>query len=70
MWEILRVRDDADGRYAAMETAFANVGQLSASHAEVWNSAAAVRLRIGARERARSAKQTNLTRDHHARPSD
>lgn len=27
-------------RYAAMETSFANGGQLSASNAEVWNSAA------------------------------
>ncbi|MFM0367957.1 D-amino acid dehydrogenase [Paraburkholderia aspalathi] len=29
-------------RYAAMETSFANGGQLSASNAEVWNSAATV----------------------------
>ncbi|MDP9097220.1 MAG: FAD-dependent oxidoreductase, partial [Pseudomonadota bacterium] len=28
--------------YAAMETSFANGGQLSASNAEVWNSAATV----------------------------
>src|SRR5215469_8470360 len=29
-------------RYAAMETSFANGGQLSASNAEVWNSQATV----------------------------
>ena len=29
-------------RYAAMETSFANGGQLSASNAEVWNSAATI----------------------------
>src|SRR3954471_17842167 len=29
-------------RYAAMETSFANGGQLSASNAEVWNSTATV----------------------------
>jgi D-amino-acid dehydrogenase len=29
-------------RYAAMETSFANGGQLSASNAELWNSAATV----------------------------
>lgn len=29
-------------RYPAMETSFANGGQLSASNAEVWNSRAAV----------------------------
>ena len=29
-------------RYAAMETSFANGGQLSASNAEVWNSWATV----------------------------
>ena len=29
-------------RYAAMETSFANGGQLSARHAEVWNGAATV----------------------------
>ena len=29
-------------RYAAMETSFANGGQLSASNAEVWNSRATV----------------------------
>ena len=29
-------------RYAAMETSFANGGQLSASNAEVWNSTATI----------------------------
>ena len=29
-------------RYAAMETSFANGGQLSASNAEVWNSCATI----------------------------
>ena len=29
-------------RYAAMETSFANGGQLSASNAEVWNSASTI----------------------------
>ena len=29
-------------RYAAMETSYANGGQLSASHAEVWNHKATI----------------------------
>ena len=48
-------------RYAAMETSFANGGQLSASNAEVWNSWSNVRKGMGWLLQADAPLKLNLT---------